>query len=129
MASWCQIFVSDIDTRMTLVGHISVKCPIQKDEVRKAQKQVAEENKPKAVIITVEKAELGASNEKALCISGVDVGVDVAAVGETVRKAMEHKVICGVICGGVAEKGDKGKVDLAEWLSNALKWWSCNGSG
>jgi len=30
MASWCQIFVSDIDTRMTLVGHISVKCPIQK---------------------------------------------------------------------------------------------------
>ncbi|KAL9296294.1 hypothetical protein ACSQ67_022190 [Phaseolus vulgaris] len=93
--------------------------------VRKAQKQVGEENKPKAVIITVEKAELGASNEKALCISGVDVGVDVAAVGETVRKAMEHKVICG----GVAEKGDKGKVDLAEWLSNALKWWSCNGSG
>jgi len=77
----------------------------------------------------VKKAELGASNEKALCISGVDVGVDVAAVGETVRKAMEHKVICGVICGGVAEKGDKGKVDLAEWLSNALKWWSCNGSG
>jgi len=84
--------------------------------VRKAQKQVAEENKPKTVIITVEKAELGASNGKALCISGVDVGVDVAAVRETVTKAMEHKAICG----GVAEKGDKGKVDVAEWLSNAL---------
>ena len=84
--------------------------------MRKAQKQVAEENKPKTVIITVEKAELGASNGKALCISGVDVGVDVAAVRETVTKAMEHKAICG----GVAEKGDKGKVDVAEWLSNAL---------
>jgi len=61
--------------------------------VRKAQKQVAEENKRKAVIITAEKAELAASNGKAFCISRVDVGLDVAAVREAVTKAMDQKVI------------------------------------
>jgi len=30
MVCRCQILVSDTDTRMTLVGHVSVKCLIQK---------------------------------------------------------------------------------------------------
>ncbi|KAL9296296.1 hypothetical protein ACSQ67_022192 [Phaseolus vulgaris] len=102
------------------------------DQVRKAQKQVAEENKRKAVIITAEKAELAASNGKAFCISRVDVGLDVAAVREAVTKAMDQKGLSvmvfstdestnkAVICAGVPEKGDKGKLDVSEWLSNAL---------
>jgi len=61
--------------------------------VRKAQKQIAEENKRKAVIITAEQAELAASKGKTFCISRVDVGLDVAAVREAVTKAMDKKVI------------------------------------
>lgn len=60
--------------------------------MRKAQKQVAEENKRKAVTITVEKAELAASDGKKFCISHVDVGLDVAAVREAVTKVMDQKV-------------------------------------
>ncbi|KAK7341331.1 hypothetical protein VNO80_24257 [Phaseolus coccineus] len=100
------------------------------DQVRKAQKQVAEENKRKAVIITAEKAELAASNGKAFCISRVDVGLDVAAVREAVTKAMDQKDLSVMVFStdestnkavtAVPEKGDKGKLDVAEWLSNAL---------
>lgn len=60
--------------------------------MRKAQKQVAEENKRKAVLITAEKAELAASNGKTFCISQVAVGLDVAAVREAVTKVMDQKV-------------------------------------
>lgn len=61
--------------------------------MRIAQKQVAEENKRKAIMITAEKAELAASEGKPFCISRVDVGLDVAAVREAVTKVMEQKVI------------------------------------
>ncbi|RDX98422.1 Alanine--tRNA ligase, partial [Mucuna pruriens] len=111
---------------------IKTKIARLQDQVRKAQKQVAEENKRKAVLITAEKAELAASNGKPFCISHVDVGLDVAAVREAVTKVMDQKGLSvmvfsidestnkAVVCAGVPEKGDKGKLDVSEWLSNAL---------
>ncbi|WVZ03047.1 hypothetical protein V8G54_023853 [Vigna mungo] len=111
---------------------IKTKIARLQDQVRKAQKQIAEENKRKAVNITAEKAELAASDGKTFCISRVDVGLDVAAVREAVTKVMDQKGLSvmvfstdestnkAVICAGVPEKGDKGKLDVAEWLSNAL---------
>lgn len=63
--------------------------------MRKAQKQIAEENKRKAVKLTTEKAELAASDGKAFCISHVDVGLDAVAVREAVMKVME-KVIANL---------------------------------
>ncbi|KAL6534922.1 hypothetical protein OROGR_013597 [Orobanche gracilis] len=118
--------------------------PFISDEVRKAQKQVAEENKCKAITITLEKAELAASDGKKFCISHVDVGRDLAAVREAVTKVMNQKGLSvmvfstdktsnkAVICAGVPEKGDKGKLDVSEWLSNAvgpLKGKSGKGKG
>ncbi|KAL6579817.1 hypothetical protein OROMI_007841 [Orobanche minor] len=118
--------------------------PFISDEVRKAQKQVAEENKCKAITITLEKAELAASDGKKFCISHVDVGLDLAAVREAVMKVREQKGLSmmvfstdktsnkAVICAGVPEKGDKGKLDVSEWLSNAvgpLKGKSGKGKG
>ncbi|KAK7264134.1 hypothetical protein RJT34_31738 [Clitoria ternatea] len=111
---------------------IKTKIARLQDQVRKAQKQVAEENKRKAVLITAEKAEVAASNGKTFCISHVDVGLDVAAVREAVTKVMDQKGLSvmvfstdgstnkAVVCAGVPEKGDKGKLDVSEWLSNAL---------
>ena len=61
--------------------------------MRKAQKQIAEENKRKAVMITAEKAELAASDGKTFCVSHVEVGLDVTAVREAVTKVMEQKVV------------------------------------
>ncbi|KAK7362565.1 hypothetical protein VNO77_04681 [Canavalia gladiata] len=111
---------------------IKTKIARLQDQVRKAQKQVAEENKRKAVIITAEEAELAASKGKAFCISRVSVGLDVAAVREAVTKVMDQKGLSvmvfstdestnkAVVCAGVPEKGDKGKLDVSDWLSNAL---------
>ncbi|KAK7256349.1 hypothetical protein RIF29_29791 [Crotalaria pallida] len=56
--------------------------------VRIAQKQLAEANKREAVRITTHKAELAASQQKAFCISHVDVGLDVAALHEVVTRVM-----------------------------------------
>ncbi|KAH1224354.1 Alanine--tRNA ligase [Glycine max] len=111
---------------------IKIKIVRLQDQVRKAQKQVAEENKRKAVMITAEKAELAVSNGKTFCISLVDVGLDVAAVREAVTKVMDQKGLSvmvfstdestnkAVVCAGVPEKGGKGNLDVADWLSNAL---------
>ncbi|KAJ1389653.1 Translation protein, beta-barrel domain superfamily [Sesbania bispinosa] len=111
---------------------IKTKIAGLQDQVRKAQKQVAEENKRKAVMITAEKAELAASDGKAFCISHVNVGLDVAAVREAVTKVMDQKGLSvmvfstdestnkAVVCAGVPEKGGKGKLDVSEWLSNSL---------
>ncbi|CAL0304304.1 unnamed protein product [Lupinus luteus] len=101
-------------------------------KVRIAQKQLAEANKREAVRIAVEKAELAASEGFTFCISHVDVGLDVAAVREAVTKVMEQKGLSvmvfstdestnkAVVCAGVPEKGDGEKLDVSEWLSNAL---------
>ncbi|KAF1896732.1 hypothetical protein Lal_00034432 [Lupinus albus] len=101
-------------------------------KVRIAQKQLAEANKREAVRIAVEKAELAASKGLPFSISHVDVGLDVAAVREAVTKVMEQKGLSvmvfstdestnkAVVCAGVPEKGDGEKLDVSEWLSNAL---------
>ncbi|XP_073226123.1 alanine--tRNA ligase isoform X2 [Cicer arietinum] len=111
---------------------IKTKIALLQDQVRKAQKRVAEENKRKAVMLTVEKAELAVSDGKSFCISHVDVGLDVAAVREAVTKVIDQKGLSvmvfstdestnkAVVCAGVPEKGDKVKLDVSEWLSNAL---------
>ncbi|KAK7404351.1 hypothetical protein VNO78_05181 [Psophocarpus tetragonolobus] len=111
---------------------IKTKIAQLQDQVRKAQKQVAEENKRKAVMITAEKAELAASNGKTFCISHVHVGLDVAAVREAVTRIMDQKGLPvmvfstdestnkAVVCAGVPGKGAKGKLEVTEWLSNAL---------
>ncbi|PNY06046.1 alanyl-tRNA synthetase [Trifolium pratense] len=113
-------------------AEIKTKIALLQDQVRKAQKRVAEENKRKAVAITAEKADLAVSNGKSFCISHVDVGLDVAAVREAVTKVIDQKGLSvmvfstdestnkAVVCAGVPEKGDKGKLDVSEWLSNAL---------
>ncbi|XP_054823230.1 alanine--tRNA ligase [Prosopis cineraria] len=111
---------------------IKTKIARLQDQVRKAQKQIAEENKRKAVKLTTEKAELAASDGKSFCISRVDVGLDVVAVREAVAKVMEQKDLSvmvfsidettnkAVVCAGVPEKGNKSKLDVSDWLSNAL---------
>ncbi|OIW08834.1 hypothetical protein TanjilG_16415 [Lupinus angustifolius] len=101
-------------------------------KVRIAQKQLAEANKREAVRIAVEKAELAASEGLTFCICHVDVGLDVAAVREAVTKVMQQQGLSvmvfstdestnkAVVCAGVPEKGDGEKLDVSEWLSNAL---------
>ncbi|AES89417.2 alanyl-tRNA synthetase [Medicago truncatula] len=109
-----------------------IEIVLPQDQMRKAQKHVAEEDKRKAVKITTEKADLAVSDGKYFCISHVDVGLDVAAVREAVKKVIDQKGLSvmvfstdestnkAVVCAGVPEKGDKGKLDASEWLSNAL---------
>lgn len=62
------------------------------NEVKKAQKKIAEENLQKAIKVTNEIAEVAVSNGMAFCVSRVDVGLDPNAVREAVQKVMEHKV-------------------------------------
>lgn len=47
----------------------------------------------KAVNLTLERAEASASSGKAFCISHVEVGLDAAAVRESVLKVVEQKVV------------------------------------
>ncbi|KAF3957685.1 hypothetical protein CMV_017325, partial [Castanea mollissima] len=113
---------------------IRAKISILQNRVRKAQKKIAEENIQKAVKITIEKAEVAASEGKAFCVSHVDVGLDVAAVREAVLKVIEQKGISAmvfstdettnkaVVCAGVPEKGDRNKhLEVSEWLTEALE--------
>jgi alanyl-tRNA synthetase len=114
-------------------AEIKAKIAVLQDQVRKAQKRVAEENKRKAVMITAEKADLAVSNGKSFCICHVDVGLDVAAVREAVTKVIDQKGLSvmvfstdqsknkAVVCAGVPEKGDKSEIDVSVWLSKALE--------
>lgn len=63
------------------------------NEVRKAQKRIAEQNLKKSVKVATEAAESAASDGKTFCIIQLDVGLDAAAVREAVSKVMEKKVI------------------------------------
>ncbi|KAK6936499.1 DHHA1 domain [Dillenia turbinata] len=110
------------------------KISILQEQVKKAQKKIAEENLQKAVKSVSEMAEAAASDGKAFCISRVDVGLDAAAVREAVIKVREQKGISvmvfstdeatnkAVVYAGVPEKGDKCKgLDVSEWLAVALE--------
>ncbi|GAB4857858.1 hypothetical protein Ancab_015764 [Ancistrocladus abbreviatus] len=127
-----------------------IRCNISllQEQVRKAQKKIAEENIQKAVKSTTEKAEAAASDGKAFCISLVDVGLDAAAVREAVVKVIQQKVpfstswsfffssLFGIsvmvfsideaankaiVYAGVPDKGNSWKgLEVSEWLMVAL---------
>ncbi|XP_031279372.1 alanine--tRNA ligase [Pistacia vera] len=113
---------------------IRAKIALLQNQVRKAQKKIAEENIQKAVKVATQTAEVAASDGKAFCISHVEVGLDAAAVREAVLKVIEQKGISvmvfstdettnkAVVCAGVPEKSDKAKqLEVSEWLTAALE--------
>ncbi|CAH8351616.1 unnamed protein product [Eruca vesicaria subsp. sativa] len=112
---------------------IRAKIALLQNEVRKAQKKIAEQNLKKSVKVATEAAESAASDGKTFCIIQLDVGLDAAAVREAVSKVMEKKVRLhfleasllttnkAVVCAGVPDKSDKFKqLDVTEWLTTAL---------
>ncbi|WCJ40033.1 Alanine--tRNA ligase [Euphorbia peplus] len=113
---------------------IRAKMSLLQNQVRKAQKKIAEENMQKAVKVAVETAEVAASEGKQYCITRVDVGLDAAAVREAVLKVLEKKGLSAmvfsmdettnkvVVCAGVPEKSNKIKeLEVSEWLTAALE--------
>ncbi|XP_023527072.1 alanine--tRNA ligase-like [Cucurbita pepo subsp. pepo] len=115
-------------------AQIRAKIVLLQNELRKAQKKLAEENMQKAVKVAIETAEVSSSDGKAFCISHVNVGLDAAAVREAVVKVMEQKGISAmvfstdettkkaVVCAGVPPKGSQGKqLEVSEWLTTALQ--------
>ncbi|RVW65169.1 Alanine--tRNA ligase [Vitis vinifera] len=98
---------------------LRAKISLLQDQVRKAQKKIAEENIQKAVKAATDMAQLAASDGKTFCISHVDVGLDTTAVREAVLKVIEQKGISVmifstdettnkvVVYAGVPQKGDK----------------------
>ncbi|KAJ9708026.1 hypothetical protein PVL29_000201 [Vitis rotundifolia] len=112
---------------------LRAKISLLQDQVRKAQKKIAEENIQKAVKAATDMAQLAASDGKTFCISHVDVGLDTTAVREAVLKVIEQKGISvmvfstdettnkAVVYAGVPQKGDKAKqLEVSEWLTAAL---------
>ncbi|EOA38839.1 hypothetical protein CARUB_v10011180mg [Capsella rubella] len=112
---------------------IRAKIASLQNEVRKAQKRIAEQNLKKSVKVAIETAESAASDGKTFCIIQLDVGLDAAAVREAVSKVMEKKGMSimvfstdestnkAVVCAGVPEKSDQFKqLDVTEWLTTAL---------
>lgn len=115
-------------------AEIRVKIALLQNQVRKAQKKVAEENLQKAVKLTTEMAETAASDGKPFCVSRVEVGLDAAAVREAVLKVIEQQGMPvmvfstdettnkAVVCAGVPEKSDQNKqLEVSEWLTAALQ--------
>ncbi|KAG7018049.1 Alanine--tRNA ligase, partial [Cucurbita argyrosperma subsp. argyrosperma] len=115
-------------------AQIRAKIVLLQNELRKAQKKLAEENMQKAVKVAIETAEVSSKDGKAFCISHVNVGLDAAAVREAVVKVMEQKGISAmvfstdettkkaVVCAGVPPKGSQGKqLEVSEWLTTALQ--------
>ncbi|PQQ02185.1 alanine--tRNA ligase [Prunus yedoensis var. nudiflora] len=112
-------------------AEIRAKIAVLQNQVRKAQKIIAEQNMQNAVKVATEMAEVAASDGKAYCVSHVDVGLDVAAVREAVVKVIEKKGMPAmvfstdettnkaVVCAGVP--GDKGnQLEVSEWLTASL---------
>ncbi|XP_021911868.1 alanine--tRNA ligase-like, partial [Carica papaya] len=112
---------------------IRAKIMLLQNQVRKAQKKIAEANIQKAVKIATETAEIATSAGNSFCISHVNVGLDAAAVREAVLKVMDQKGIPAmvfstdettnkaIVCAGVPEKSDKCmQLEVSEWLTAAL---------
>ncbi|GAB2296432.1 hypothetical protein Dimus_030551 [Dionaea muscipula] len=106
--------------------------PLQ-EEVRKAQKKIAEQNVQKAIKCTIEKAEAALSDGKSFCISHVGVGSDVVALREAATKVIQQKGISvmvfsvdeaankAFVYAGVPDKEGKWKgLEVLEWLTVAL---------
>ncbi|KAA3462514.1 alanine--tRNA ligase-like [Gossypium australe] len=117
------------------------------NQLKKAQKKIAEQNMQKAVTIAIELAELAAKEGKTFCISRIDVGLDAAALREAVSKVIQQKFashLCAKCCqlinrkcqlwfsvdettnkavvyAGVPEKSESIKrLEVSEWLTKAL---------
>ncbi|KAF2539731.1 hypothetical protein F2Q68_00022267 [Brassica cretica] len=63
----------------------------RKNEVRNAQKKIADQNLKISVRVATEAAESAALDGKTFCIIQLDVGLDAAAVREAVSKVVEKK--------------------------------------
>ncbi|GMN47972.1 hypothetical protein TIFTF001_017146 [Ficus carica] len=113
---------------------IRSKIALLLNQVKKAQKKIAEENLQKAIQVATMIADNAVSEGKAFCICNVDVGLDVNAVREAVSKVIKDKGISAmvfstdvttnkaVVCAGVPEKGDKSKLlDVTAWLTTSLE--------
>ncbi|XP_022743094.1 alanine--tRNA ligase-like isoform X2 [Durio zibethinus] len=103
------------------------------NELKKAQKKIAEQNMEKAVTIATEMAEVAASEGKTFCVSRIDVGLDAAALREAVSKVIQQKGIPvmvfsidetinkAIVYAGVPLKSEQSKLlEVSEWLTNAL---------
>ncbi|KAJ4896601.1 Alanine--tRNA ligase [Raphanus sativus] len=125
--------VDEVDIPAAKRADIKAKIAQLQNEVRKAQKKIAEENLKKSVQVATEAAESAASDGKTFCIVQIDVGLDAAAVREAVSKVMQKKGMSvmvfstdensnkAVVCAGVPDKSDQFKqLDVIEWLTTAL---------
>ncbi|XP_058004551.1 alanine--tRNA ligase isoform X2 [Hevea brasiliensis] len=112
---------------------IRSRISVLQNQVRKAQKKIAEENMQKAVKVATEMAEVAASEGNEFCISRVNVGLDAAAVREAAMKvlakglsimvfSLDETTNKVVVCAGVPEKSDiSKKLEVSEWLTAALE--------
>lgn len=83
-----------------LVGKIEVliNVPCQA-KVVKAKKKLAEENKEKALKVTLDKAENALSDGKAYCVVEVNVGSDTSAIRDAAVEVSKQKVVFAAISG------------------------------
>ncbi|OMP11786.1 Alanine-tRNA ligase, class IIc [Corchorus olitorius] len=112
---------------------IRAKIAQLQNQLKKAQKKLAEENMQKAVKKAIELAEVAASEGKTFCVSRIDVGLDAAALREAVSKVMAQKKMPvmvfsadettnkAIVYAGVPDKSEQSKLlEVSEWLTNAL---------
>ncbi|TYH39194.1 hypothetical protein ES332_D12G163000v1 [Gossypium tomentosum] len=112
---------------------IRAKIAQLQNQLKKAQKKIAEQNMQKAVTIAIELAELATKEGKTFCISRIDVGLDAAALREAVSKVIQQKEMPvmvfsideitnkAVVYAGVPEKSESIKrLEVSEWLTKAL---------
>ncbi|OVA11024.1 Alanine-tRNA ligase [Macleaya cordata] len=103
------------------------------DQLRKAQKKIAEQNIQKAIKVATEMAETAISDGKTFCISHIDVGLDATAAREAVLKVREKVGLSimvfstdettnkAVVYAGVPENGDMSRgLEVSEWLMAAI---------
>lgn len=75
---------------------INVPCQAK---VLKAKKKIAEENKEKALKVTLDKAEIALSDGKAYCVVEVNVGSDTSAIRDAAVEVSKQKVFSAAISG------------------------------
>ncbi|KAL6513688.1 hypothetical protein OROHE_019548 [Orobanche hederae] len=111
-------------------------------QVMKANKEIAEAHKRKAIEAAIQTAEEALSKGKAFCISHVDVGSHTTAIREAVVEVMEEKGMAvmvlsrdealnkAFVCAGVPENDGKYKrLNVTEWLKKVLKLINGKGGG
>ncbi|MBA0828902.1 hypothetical protein Goarm_013529 [Gossypium armourianum] len=71
---------------------IRAKIAQLQNQLKKAQKKIAEQNMQRAVTTATELAEVAAKEGKTFCVTRIDVGLDAAALREAVSKVIQQKV-------------------------------------